>query len=250
MTDEGTTDLTTRLTSAERERHWTNVRPSDAATLIVIDRSKTKPRVLMGKRHPDHVFMPDKFVFPGGRIEAGDRVMRIAGALDSICETRLTMRVTRPSPGKARALALAAIRETFEETGLMLGTNDYGAPDVADAGTSWASFGERGIFPDLEPLHFIARAITPPKRPKRFDTRFFAVDRKSIAAEVPDVVGPSSELIELTWVTLDQARKLDLPTITQVILEELAARIDAGFGHILPVPYYYERQGRFVRDVL
>lgn len=250
MSDAGATDLTSRLTGAERERLWPNVRPHDAATLIVIDRARAKPRVLMGKRHTGHVFMPDKFVFPGGRIEAGDRVMRVAGTLDAMCEARLSARVWRPSPGKPRALALAAIRETFEETGLMLGTSDYGPPDVARAGASWASFGDKGIFPDLEPLHFIARAVTPPRCPKRYDTRFFAVDRTAVAAEVPDMVGPSSELIELVWVTLDQARKLDLPTITQIILDELAERITAGFGHILPVPYYYERRGRFVRDLL
>jgi 8-oxo-dGTP pyrophosphatase MutT (NUDIX family) len=64
--------LAERLTAAERERRWPNVRPKDAATLIIIDRTGRDPKVLMGRRHHGHRFMPGKFVFPGGRIEAGD----------------------------------------------------------------------------------------------------------------------------------------------------------------------------------
>ena len=154
----------------------------------------------MGKRHPGQRFMPGKFVFPGGRIEPGDRSMTVAGALHPRAEQALMARVARPSAGRSRALALAAIRETFEETGLLLGSKDYGGPTGAPE--SWAAFQERGVFPDLEALHFIGRAITPPKRVKRFDTRFFAADRTAIADEVEGVVGPDSELVELAWVTI------------------------------------------------
>ncbi len=157
-------------------------------------------------------------------------------------------RVTRPSPQRSRALALAAIRETFEETGLLLGSKDYGGPGGVPE--SWAAFQERGVFPDLEALHFIGRAITPPKRVKRFDTRFFAADRTAIADEVEGVVGPDSELVELTWVTISKARALDLPPITAVILSELEARIAAGFGPHLPIPFFHQKRGRFVREEL
>jgi hypothetical protein len=85
---------------------------------------------------------------------------------------------------------------------------------------------------------------------KRFDTRFFAVDRTAIADEVEGVVSPDSELVEITWVTISQARKLDLPPITAVILSELEARITAGFGHQLPVPFFYQKRGHFVREEL
>ena len=67
--------LTDRLTAAERERRWPNLRPKDAASLIILDRRGSEPKVLMGRRHPGHAFMPGKFVFPGGRIDAGDRRM-------------------------------------------------------------------------------------------------------------------------------------------------------------------------------
>ena len=105
------------------------LRPRDAATLILVERSERgDPRVLMGKRHAGHRFMPGKFVFPGGRVEPEDRRMAAAGALDPHVEAKLNARVRRPSPHFARALALAAIRETFEETGLAIGVPDYGAP--------------------------------------------------------------------------------------------------------------------------
>jgi 8-oxo-dGTP pyrophosphatase MutT (NUDIX family) len=235
--------------STERNASVPTLRPVDAATLIIIDRRGKAPKVLMGKRHQGHKFMPGKFVFPGGRIEAGDRSMLVTGALNAHAERALMARVTRPSAQRSRALALAAIRETFEETGLMLGTKDYGAPDKTPPGP-WGTFQERGVFPDLEALHFIGRAITPPKRVKRFDTRFFAVDRTAIAEEVEGVIGPDSELVELKWVTLAQARDLDLPSITAVLLGELEARIAAGFSPRLPVPFFYHKRGRFVRELL
>ena len=249
MNDASGQGLADRLTKVEREQRWPNVRPKDAATLIVIDRSGAQPKVLMGRRHPGHRFMPGKFVFPGGRIEAGDRSMPAAGALNARAEAALLARVTRPSAQRARALALAAIRETFEETGLLLGTKEHGAPDPVPVGP-WESFRERGVFPDLEALQLIARAITPPRRPKRFDTRFFAIDREFVADEVPGLVGPDSELIELAWVTLAEARKLDLPTITLTVLDELEGRIAAGYAPELPVPFYSMRRKRFVRELL
>ena len=238
-----------RLTNTERERRWPNVRPKDAATLIIIDRRGRAPKILMGRRHAGHKFMPGKYVFPGGRIELGDRSMPVAGALHPRAEAALMARVQRPSLQRGRALALAAIRETFEETGILLGTKEHGAPDKVPDGP-WTAFRERGIFPDLEALQFVARAITPPRRPKRFDTRFFAVDRTAIADEVDGVIGPDAELTELAWVTLPDARRLDLPAITQVVLDELDQRIAQGFGHELPVPFYYEQRGRFVRELL
>jgi 8-oxo-dGTP pyrophosphatase MutT (NUDIX family) len=99
-------------------------------------------------------------------------------------------------------------------------------------------------------VQFVGRAITPPRRPKRFDTRFFAIDREAIALEDPGFVGPDKELVELAWVEVEEARQLDLPPITVVMLEELERRAEDGFGHDLPVPFYYERQKRFVRELL
>jgi 8-oxo-dGTP pyrophosphatase MutT (NUDIX family) len=241
--------ITERLTLTERDRSSPNLRPKDAATLIIIDRNGRRPKVLMGRRHTGHKFMPGKFVFPGGRIELGDRSMPVAGALHPRAEAALLARVIRPSARRARALALAAIRETFEETGLLLGTREYGAPEDVPEG-AWSAFREHGVFPDLETLQVIARAITPPRRPRRFDTRFFSVDRSAIAAEIDGVVGPEAELTELAWVTIDEAKLLDLPVITLTVLEDLEERIAQGFAPELPVPFYREQRGRFVRELL
>jgi 8-oxo-dGTP pyrophosphatase MutT (NUDIX family) len=241
--------LADRLTATERERRWPNIRPKDAATLIIIDRTGRDPKVLMGRRHHGHRFMPGKFVFPGGRIEAGDRSMPAAGALNARAEKALLARVTRPTVQRARALGLAAIRETFEETGLLLGTKEHGPPERVPPGP-WESFRERGVLPDLEALQLVARAITPPKCPKRFDTRFFAIDRDHVADEVPGIVGPESELIELAWVSIVEAKKLELPAITNTVLDELQHRIDRGFAPELPVPFYFEVRKKFMRELL
>ena len=155
----------------------------------------------------------------------------------------------RPSVQRGRALALAAIRETFEETGLIFGSADYGAPENPPEGV-WADFAAKGVFPDLGAITFVARAITPPRRPKRFDTRFFAVDARAVAGKVEGVIGPDSELIDLVSVTFDEARELDLPTITKVIIAEVEERLKAGFAQYLPVPFYWEKRGSFVRELL
>jgi 8-oxo-dGTP pyrophosphatase MutT (NUDIX family) len=235
--------------AGESTGQWPNLKPRRAATLILIDRTKTEPRVLMGKRHAGHAFMPGKFVFPGGRIEPADRRMSVAGALPARVEQKLLLRVSRPSSSQARALALAAIRETFEETGLLVGTKDYGAPATPPAG-AWSEFARHGVFPTLEGLHFVARAITPPRRPRRFDAAFFAVDATEIAHRVDGMVGPEAEFVELVWLPLEEAKRLDLPTITQVVLGELAERIANGMGHHLPVPFFSERNKRWYREEL
>jgi 8-oxo-dGTP pyrophosphatase MutT (NUDIX family) len=245
----GTDDYARRLTVDARERRWPNVRPKDAATLIILDRSASTPKVLMGRRHPNHKFMPGKFVFPGGRIEAGDRQMNVTGMLADACETRLMKRVQRPTMSRARALALAAIRETFEETGLLFGSADLGRPDNPPPGP-WSDFAAHGVYPDLEAVTFIARAITPPRRPKRFDARFFSIDYSALAHRLDGVVGPDSELDQLIWVTFEETRAIELPEVTRVVLDELADRIAKGFGPLLPVPFYYELNRKWIREEL
>ena len=237
------------LIEPARQRTSPHLRPRDAATLIVLDRNGAMPKVLMGKRHSGHKFMPGKFVFPGGGVEPGDRRMNVAGALHGIVEAKLVQRVTGGSIGRARALALAAIRETYEETGMAIGVNDMGTPDNPPQG-HWTAFAAHGIFPNLEGLHFVARAITPPGRPKRFDARFFAVDASEIAHRVDGIVTAESELVELVWQPLDQVQNLDLPRITSIVLKELEVRIAAGFGHHLPVPFFFEKNKRSFREEL
>lgn len=240
--------LLERLTETDAGQKFPTVRPRDAATMIIIDRSGATPKVLLGRRHHGHKFMPGKFVFPGGRMEPLDRRMGAATPLDPRIEARLMQHTRRPSADKARALALAAIRETFEETGLLLGAPQ--SQPVASPGGPWDAFAAAQIAPDLGAVHFVARAITPPGRTKRFDTRFFAVDAGAIAARQDGVVGPDTELTELTWHPIAEASQLDMPGITAAVLDELSARIAAGFSHDLPVPYYRMASRKRVRDLL
>lgn len=241
-------NLTERLTNAERDQNFPNVRPKDAASIILLDRKGKTPRVLMGRRHPGHRFMPNVFVFPGGRLEANDKKMPAYGVIDADSERRLMARVQRPNLARGRGLAAAAIRELYEETGLILGTRDLGAPKAPCE--DWSVFESEGVFPNLEALTYVVRAITPPRRPKRFDTRFFAADAEAVCTEIPGLVGPDSELIELRWLSFKETEALELPTITRVVLEEVQARIDQGFGPRLPVPFYQMIRGRFMRTLL
>jgi 8-oxo-dGTP pyrophosphatase MutT (NUDIX family) len=237
-----------RLTKTIRDQTFPNLKPRDSATLILIDRSEQVPKVLLGRRHERHRFMPGKFVFPGGRAESADRAMASATELHERDLARLMLRMQRPNPVKARAYALAAVRETYEETGLMLGAKHANPPPAPNL--EWEPFVNAGILPDLGKVHFIARAITPPKRPLRFDSRFFAADVEGIALRTDGFVGPDSELVELVWLPITEARRLDMPGITAVVLEELQDRIATGMSHDHPVPFYRMLNKRFVREVL
>jgi 8-oxo-dGTP pyrophosphatase MutT (NUDIX family) len=240
--------MSERMTAAERDMSFPDSEPRDAATLMLIDRTGSKPKVLLGRRHAAHKFMPGKFVFPGGRIEPLDRTMTSVSELHPDALGKLMERVTEPSLDFARAFPLAAVRETAEETGLLLGVKRDQPPRVP--GEIWAEFAKANVHPDLGQIHFIARAITPPRRPRRFDTRFLTADASAIAHTIEGVVGPDSELVELTWVPIAEATRLDMPTITGVVLEELLARVEAGMGHDLPVPFYFMADQKFRRELL
>src|ERR1700759_3885942 len=95
-------------------------RPVDAATLILIDRSGPIPKVLVGKRHDKVVFMPGKFVFPGGRVDKTDNKIRVAPPISKELEANLMKGSPKTPSSRARSLAIAAIREACEETGRCL----------------------------------------------------------------------------------------------------------------------------------
>ncbi|HEY3694582.1 NUDIX hydrolase [Phenylobacterium sp.] len=194
------------------------VRPKDAGALILVRRDGARPQVLMGRRNRGHSFMPDKWVFPGGRVDPGDA--RAPYATDLRPEVAAMLRARTPE-ARARAVALAAVRETFEEAGLLLARP---APARSAAGP-WREFLAQGALPDLDALDLVARAITPPALPKRFDARFFMADAERLLTleRQPDC----GELDEIAWVNLQEAMKLDLPNVTRFILQELEARLEA-----------------------
>ena len=206
------------------------LRPKDASTLILLDGDLARPSVLMGRRSAAHAFMPRLYVFPGGRVDAADGRAPASGQLRPADQRRLIDGLgTRATVRRARAIALAAIRETHEETGYRL------AGDEA--------------LPDLAPLRYVARAITPPGRTRRYDTRFFAA-RLSDFASRERMAAPTDELEDLRWVPLARAEELNVPMITALILRDLQARLasDATLQGDPTIPFYRNRNGTVVRD--
>ncbi len=210
-------------------------RPRDAATLILVRRDAAQPRMLMGKRAGGSAFMPDKYVFPGGRVDPQDGKAVAWDELTPEVEAKLRIQ-SRRAP---RAFALTAIRETFEETGLIVGRS---AEMPAAFPEGWADFHALDVAPDLSPLVFIGRAVTPPYRPKRYDARFFMAEaERALIDERPPVDG--AELSDLQWVTLADALKLDLPSVTRFMLGEIAARLEAPDEALSPPFLRWTRTG-------
>jgi 8-oxo-dGTP pyrophosphatase MutT (NUDIX family) len=244
--------LLKRLSDSERASQDANIRPRDAATLLLLDRADGGPwRVLMGRRHMRHRFYPGAFVFPGGRVDPEDSRTPVADdfAPEVLTKLQRDMKTARTAT-RARAFGVAAVRETYEEAGLFIAASAAPAPRTPAA---LHAFTERGLGVALSPLVFVARAITPPRRPRRFDTRFFAAKADAIAARTPDGIGPSGELEDVAWLTFEDAKAQPLPSITLTILDEVAHRLTAGadaWNPNAPVPYYYWRPSGFRRDLL
>ncbi len=208
-------------------------RPRDAATLIIYRRRLgAVPEILMGERHAAHRFMPHRYVFPGGRIDPRDSRVRTASPLGPATAARLERKMT---PARARAAAVAAVRETFEETGLVVGGPDPAAHRRPPGG--WEDFFATGLAPALADLEYVARALTPPQRPVRFNARFFMVEFAHVTGEVRG----SGELLDLNWFGIEEAAELELAGITKRVLRHVGALFAQGWasgGPDRPVAYF------------
>lgn len=229
-------------------------RPRDAATLILVDRSGAVPKVLVGRRHDKILFMPGKIVFPGGRVDATDNRVPIADSFPHALEKKLTGGSPKVEPARARAIAVAAIREACEETGLCLGRKiSARLTPVQNAALhgEWKPFADAGLLPDPSQLFLIARAITPTGMVRRYDTRFFTADASSIAHTVEGVVHANAELVELVWIELGSSPLANMHHMTQRVLGELEARLALGpLTHDVPVPFFHFRNGQLLRDLI
>lgn len=191
----------------------------DAATVILLRRSETETRVLMGQRGKKAAFMPGKFVFPGGAVDPQDYHALPPQDVER-CEQDGTMPICSKrlavggSSAMAQAILTAARRELVEETGLSLN---------ADA-----------------QMRFVFRAITPPKRPRRFDARFLLCDARDVVEDLDDFSRAEDELAYLQWVELSAALTLDLPFITRVVLAEIDALASSDEPPVA-VPFYDHR---------
>lgn len=225
------------MSEGQGEESAAEVAIRDAACVVIVDNSSSVPRLLMGRRHSDQVFLPNKWVFPGGRVEDEDRVFASAfpGAFspDDLAQ-------------EIRPFALAGIRELFEETGLLIGSDG----DLLDPGPAWQAFAAAGQMPAPEHLFPLARAITPPGRVRRYDTWFFIASAAALSLERAATDG---ELLDLGWFTPDEAHRLDLPLITQLVLNDVTSIIPSNrsFSEAgTSLPYYYSDGTSFRRDLI
>ncbi len=159
--------------------------------------------------------MPDVYVFPGGRVDSNDATRPAASELRPDVAARLAR--TTSNPARARPLAVAAVRETFEETGLVLGHRDAS-----------------GVRPALAELDFVARAITPAHNPIRYHARFFLADGEVLGGDLRS----NGELLDLDWVPIPKALELNIIDVTEFVLQEVASRLDGAAAPGVPLICY------------
>ncbi|SPJ25246.1 NUDIX domain-containing protein [Palleronia abyssalis] len=211
----------------------------DAATVIVVRNPDTQPAVLMGQRGKSAAFMPNKYVFPGGAVDAADTRVGLAAPISEPCRTRLS----RPGEAAPEAIAAAAIRELWEETGQIAGARD----EWIDPPDAWTGFARAGYRPDPGRLRYVFRAITPPGRSRRFDARFFLLPSDALVTDPDDFDAACDELGHLHWVPLAEARSLDLAFITSVALGEIEAHLPS-LDAPRRVPFFRNDQAWTVLD--
>lgn len=184
------------------------IRP--AATVLLL-RDNPDLEVLMIRRHAMIDFVPGAMVFPGGKTSAADADPAWAGQVDG----------WQALPEDERALRIAALREAFEETGLIPGSPDAAVPDamalrraVEDGTLPFLTVMQRlGLRPDLARLIPFARWVTPPVVPKRFDTRFYLIR----ADTLPEVTVDGREAVAAEWIAPARALALAVAGQRQIV---------------------------------
>jgi 8-oxo-dGTP pyrophosphatase MutT (NUDIX family) len=237
--------------------------PRDAATVMLLRPAGHGLEVYMLRRQATMAFAPGAFVFPGGSVDARDADEQMAWAGPDAADWG---RIFDAPPAQARALVCAAVRETFEESGVLLAgesadsvvadtTSDAFEADrhaLLDRSVSLAGLlGRRNLVLRADLLRPWSRWITPVLEPRRFDTRFFAAALPA-GQRTRDVGGEASEV---AWVTPEKALQawergeIRLFPPTAVTLSELAACGDldtalAGPRQVAPIiPEVQLREG-------
>ena len=214
------------------------VRPRDAASLILLRDEGREHQVLVGRRPPKARFLPGRYVFPGGSVEPDDSR---TGSASELNPALIDLMAVGGNPMQARGLAMAAVRETFEETGLLLA-------EPGDVGTvrsaSWAAMGADGLAPALHRLRYVGRAITPVPSPIRFHARFFVAD----AQYTSGVLGGDSELEDLHWCPVDELARLPTIDVQSFMLTHAIATLTSNDVESDGKPLFTQRAGqRFIR---
>lgn len=166
------------------------VKPKPAASLVITRQKKNNLYVLMGQRPKNSKFAPNVWVFPGGKVEKSDTLNKDIKLNKKILND---LKKLKSNNFLSSALVSAALRETYEETGLKL------------------------INQNLKDLWVLARAITPANQKIRFDTKFFVLEENNFTNKIKG----NGELHNLGFINTREAIKLPLFDITQFLLEDL-----------------------------
>jgi len=217
------------------------IKPKDASSLIIYKTIKEKIYLLMGRRPAKQKFMPNIFVFPGGAVEKEDYKVSF---YSDFTPMNLRALAYKPSLIRARAIGLASIRETYEETGIFVGKTINNS--VKPQPSTWRDFEINKIKPRLDILNYIARAVTPVEQSKRFNARFFICDSKYTHGSITQ----NNELLEIDWYPISEiVEKLPLAQVTHLIIKQCELYFQRptkkGKGSI-QIPIYSRRKGRRV----
>jgi 8-oxo-dGTP pyrophosphatase MutT (NUDIX family) len=237
--------------------------PRDAATVMLLRSAPTGLEVYMLRRQESMAFAPGAYVFPGGSVDARDADEEVAWAGPDAAEWG---RIFAAPPSLARALVCAAVRETFEESGVLLAGESAQSVVADTTSTDWEAdrmalldrsvslaelLARRGLVLRSDLLRPWARWITPVVEPRRFDTRFFAA-ALPVGQRTRDVGG---EAAEVAWVrpadALAASRRGEIRLFppTAVTLSELADCGElntalTGPRRVAPIiPEVHEREG-------
>ncbi|MES3012388.1 MAG: MBL fold metallo-hydrolase [Pseudomonadota bacterium] len=216
--------------------------PRPAATIVVVRDGTSGIEVLLSRRAERGDHNSGAWVFPGGIVDPGDRAAHdcCAGIDDAAASARLGL------PVNGIDYYIAAVRECFEESGLLFATDASGELVGLDDATgaqlaAWRGplhrnerpLGEMcrafGLTLALDRLVYLSHWLTPLARPKRFDTRFFIAAAPSSQTAAFD----GTEMVEQLWLrpaeALARANELKLMTPTQKTLELVGqyATVDA-----------------------
>ena len=200
----------------KREKDTKIPKPRDASSLVLLKNSGKIVKVLLGKRSDKTRFMPGAWVFPGGVVDKTDHTISINTYLNKKIIKRLAV---SNNARTAKALAVASIRETVEETGLILGKKCENTTkvDYGEDNNGISIMSKLGLEPDLSKLFYLGRAITPTFSPIRFHARFFVADAKHLTGKIQT----TNELVEIEWVSLEKATKLPMADVTEFMINEL-----------------------------
>ncbi len=204
------------------------VRPRDAASLILLRGAGAALEVLVGRRPLSARFMPGVYVFPGGAIDPPDKVVWSV-------ETG-----TASLPPKLARGARAALRETWEEVGVLVGRPSGSAPASPNPSTIERAYRDHGLVAAMDLLTYIGRAITPSHSSRRFNTRFFAADGESMFGEPM----ASTELEDVRWHPIGTGDLEDgLRDVTRFMLARAVAMRE-GTAAGAPPLFYWGKNAR------